>query len=240
MSQSTLRFFLPVLLVSLGILKIPGNPGQLLAQEDHVYEIGGSDSPPLEGSDILHELGTLDTNLDLSGQYTSFTGEDMSDSYGGLPVIAVGFSFQTSSKVRTFLSLGYGENTGDSYYSLPGFSAEDNIKVRYVPLQLGMKVDLAQSRRIHVFAGAALEIAWMEETIPLLDDSGSVVNKSASGINSGFILTFGPEIVLGQGGRAVGLEIGWGGSKGTVSTEGHKHDIDLTGYRGRLYLALDL
>ena len=240
MSQTTLRLILPVLLVSVGILSIPGNGGQLLAQEDYVSEVGGSDSPPLEGSGYLHELGTLDTNLDLSGQYTSFTGEDMSDSYGGLPVIAVGFSFQTSSKVRTFLSLGYGENTGDPYYSLPGFSAEDNIKVRYVPLQLGMKVDLAQSRRIRVFAGAALEIAWMEETIPFLDDSGSVVNKSASGINSGFILTFGPEIVLGQGGQAVGLEIGWGGSKGTVSTEGHKHDIDLTGYRGRLYLALNL
>ncbi len=240
MSKTTLRFFLPALLVSLSILSPLGNRGQLLAQEDYVSEVGVSASSPSEGEGIIHELDFLDTKLDLSAQYTSFTGEDMRDSYGGLPGIAVAFSFQTSSKTRTFLSLGYGENTGDPYYSLTGFSAADNIKVRFVPLQIGMKVDLAQSRRIHVYAGAALEIAWMEETIPFLDDFGSVVNLSASGINSGFNLTFGPEIVLGQGGQAVGLEIGWGGSKGTISAEGHKHDIDLTGYRGRLYLALGL
>jgi len=240
MSKTTLHNIPPVLLVSLCILSTLGSCDQLLAQDDYVSEVGGSASSSGEDSGIIHELDDLEAKLDLSAQYTSFTGEDMRDSYGGLPVIAIGFSFQTASKTRTFISLGYGENTGDPYHNLSGFSAADNIKVRAVPLQLGMKVDLAKSRRIHVFAGAAFEIAWMEETIPFLDDSGSVVNKSASGLNSGFNLTFGPEIVLGRGGRAVGLEIGWGGSKGSVSAKGHKHDIDLTGYRGRLYLALGL
>lgn len=231
MSKITHLLILPALLISCG---------QLLAQEDYIPEIGVSATSPSAGSGVFSELDSLDTKLDLSAQYTSFTGEDMRDSYDGLPVIAVGFSFQTTSKARTFLSLGYGENTGDPYYSLPGFSSADIIKVRSVPLQLGMKVDLAQSRRIRVYAGAAFEIAWMEETIPILDDSGSVVNRSASGISSGFHLTFGPEIVLGQSGHAVGLEIGWGGSKGSITTKGHKHGIDLTGYRGRLYLALGL
>ena len=240
MSKTTHLLILPALLVSLSIPGTPGCSGQLLAQDDYYPEVGVSASSPGAGPGIISELNSLDTELDLSAQYTRFTGEDMRDSYGGLPVIAVGFSFQTSRKVRTFLSLGYGENTGDPFYGIPGFSDADNIKVRSVPMQLGMKVDLAQNRRIHVYAGAALEIAWMEETIHFLDDFGSVVNRSSSGINSGFHLTFGPEIVLGQGGQAVGLEVGWGGSKGTISTEGHKHNIDLTGYQGRLYFALGL
>jgi len=225
------------------ILMIPGilcEGGQLLAQENTNLEVGGEPSLSEDDSGLFDELDFLDSQLDLSVQYARFTGEDMRDTYNGLPMIAAGFSFQTTRTSRLFISLGYGENTGDPYYDTPGISAADHIKVRYVPLQLGMKFDLARSTRIHVFAGAAFEIAWMEETVPLLDDFGRVLNLSSSGINSGYQLVFGPQFVLGQGGQAVGLEVGWGGSKGTISTRGHHHDIDLTGYRGRLYLALGL
>ena len=224
-------------------LIIPGflcDRGPALAQEDPIPEIGGSPGEAEDDPDAFADLNILDTHLDLSFQYARFTGEDMRDTYQELPMVTAGVSFQTTRTSRLFLSLGYGENTGDPFYDTPGMTAEDPVKVRYVPLQIGMKFDLARSTRIHVYTGLALEIAWMEETIPLRDESGEVSDVSSSGINSGYQITFGPEFVLGQGGQAVGLEVGWGGSKGTITAANHYHDIDMTGYRGRLYLALGL
>jgi hypothetical protein len=240
MSQSDFRPIPATLLFLLLIPEILCYGGHLLAQENTNLEVGGDPSSADDDSELFEEMDILDSQLDLSVQYARFTGEDMRDSYGGLPMIVAGFSFQTARTSRLFLSVGYGENTGDPYYDTPGISAADQIRVRYAPVQLGMKVDLARSTRIHVFAGAAFEIAWMEETVPLLDDFGRVMPISSSGFNSGYHLVFGPQFVLGRGRHAVGLEVGWGGSKGTVSTKGHHHDIDMTGYRGRLYLALGL
>jgi hypothetical protein len=240
MSKSAFLRFPTALLILLIIPGFPGDGHPALAQEDPIPEIGGSPGESEDDPDALADLNILDTHLDLSFQYARFTGEDMRNTYQELPMVTVGFSFQAARTSRLFLSLGYGENTGDPFYDTPGISAEDQVTVRYVPLQIGMKFDLARSTRIHVYAGVALEIAWMEETIPLRDESGAVSDVSSSGINSGYQVTFGPEFVLGQGGQALGLEVGWGGSKGSISTAGHQHNIDMTGYRGRLYLALGL
>ena len=240
MSKSRFCLILSVLLFILILLIFPNGGSRLLAQVNTNLELGGS-APLTKGvAAFLDELNILDTQLDLSAQYTRFTGEDMRDSYGGLPMVGVGFSFRATRNSRVFVSIGYGENTGDPFYSTPGIAAEDHIKVRYVPVQWGMKVDLARSTRIHVYAGIAVELAWVEETIPQLDDQGTAANLPSSGINSGYYLTFGPELVLGKSGHSVGLEIGWGGSKGTITTNGHAHQIDMTGYRARLFLALAL
>lgn len=240
MSNTKLRLILHVLPFILIFLLFPNGGNLLLAQESPNLEVGGS-APLTEGeADFLDELNILDTQIDLSAQYTRFTGEDMRDSYGGLPMAGVGFSFRATRNSRVFVSFGYGENTGDPFYGTPGMAAEDHIKVRYFPVQWGMKVDLARSTRIHVYTGLAVELAWVEETIPLLDDHGTVANLSSSGLISGYQLTFGPELVLGQSGHSLGLEVGWGGSKGTITSEGHSHDIDMTGYRARLFLALAL
>lgn len=240
MSKSKLCSILPVFSFVLIFLLIPGRGSRLLAQENNHLEVGGA-APLVEGEDGFQGgLNVLDTQIDLSAQYTRFTGEDMRDSYGGLPMAGVGFSFRATRNSRVFVSFSYGENKGDPFYGTPGINAENHIKVRYFPVQWGMKVDLARSTRIHVYAGLAVELAWVEETIPLLDEHGTVVNLSSSGLNSGYQLTFGPELVLGHRGHSLGLEIGWGGSKGTITTAGHAHQIDMTGYRARLFLALAL
>lgn len=240
MSKSAFPKFPAIFLI---FLMVPGfmyHVDPALAQEDPIPEIGGSPEESPDDPDALADLNILNTHLDLGFQYARFTGEDMGDTYQELPMVTAGVSFQAARTSRFFLSLGYGENTGDPFYDTPGMSGEDQVSVRYVPLQFGMKFDLARSTRIHVYAGLGLEIAWMEETIPLRDENGDITDVSSSGINSGYQITFGPEFVLGQGGQALGLEVGWGGSKGSISAAGHEHNIDMTGYRGRLYLALAL
>lgn len=240
MSKSDFHRIPIALLIFLIIPGILSGSGRILAQDDANLEVGGTPPAPDDETEEFIQLEVLDSQLDLSFQYARFTGEDMRDTYHGLPMFVAGFSFQATRTSRLFISFGYGENTGDPFYDSLGFTAEDQVQVRYAPLQLGMKVDLANSTRIHVYAGFAFEIAWMEETVPLRDDYGVVAPVSSSGINSGYQLVFGPQFVLGQGGQAVGLEVGWGGSKGTVSGQGHHHDVDMTGYRGRLYFALGL
>lgn len=240
MSKSVFKKFPAVLLIFLIIPVFLCGDDLASAQEDPIPEIGGSPGESPDDPDAFADLNNLDTHLDLAFQYARFTGEDMSNTYQDLPMVTAGVSFQATRNSRLFLSLGYGENTGDPFYDTPGMATEDLVSVRYVPLQVGMKIDLARSTRIHVYTGFALEIAWMEETVPLRDENGDVADVSSSGVNSGYQLTFGPEFVLGQGGQALGLEVGWGGSKGSISSAGHEHDIDMTGYRGRLYLALAL
>jgi hypothetical protein len=230
-------------LMFLTFLIIPGflgDGGPTFAQEDPIPEIGGSPGESADDPNAFADLTILNTHLDLAFQYARFTGEDMRRTYGVLPMVTAGLSFQVARASRLFLSLGYGENSGNPFYDNPGLIAEDQVSVRYVPLQIGMKFDLAKSTRIHVYAGLGLELAWMEETVPLRDQNGDIADVSSSGVNSGYQVTFGPEFVLGQGGQALGMELGWGGSKGSISSPGHEHEIDMTGYRGRVYLALEL
>jgi len=239
MFQSKLRF----VLLSLLFLVIHGFPGgghPALAQEEAYPEVGGSSPATDDDTAAFDDLEILDSRFDISAQYNYFTGEDMQDTYGGMPLVCGGFSFQTTRTTRFFVSLGYGEAEGNPFNEIPGISTADRIQVRYLPLLLGMKADLARSTRIQVFLGAAVEVAWMEETVPVVDGSGKILNQASSDINTGYQVTFGPQFMLGQGGQALGMEIGWGGSKGDVASADHKHDLDMTGLRGRLYVALAL
>lgn len=239
MSKTQLRLFLPSFLF-LAILGFPGGSPLALAQEDAQPEVGGTSPSTEEDAAVFADLEILDSRLDISAQYTHLTGDDMQDTYGGIPMVSAGLSFQTTRTTRFFVSLGYGESEGNPYSQTPGISTADRIQVRYLPLLLGVKVNLARSTRIHVYLGAGLEIAWMEETIPVLDGSGIILDQASSDINSGYQVTFGPLFMLGHGDQALGLEVGWGGSKGSVASSNHKHDLDLTGLRGRLYFALAL
>ena len=127
MSKSDLHR-IPVTLLFL--LLIPGIlvvGGRLQAKENTNLEVGGDPSLSEDEAEFFDELDFLDSQLDLSVQYARFTGEDMRDTYGGLPMIAAGLSFQAARTSRLFLSVGYGETTGDPYYDTPGISAEKHI-----------------------------------------------------------------------------------------------------------------
>ena len=154
--------------------------------------------------------------------------------------ISAGANFRISRFWWLYASLGYGQTTGDPFHGTPGIIAEDHINIRYAPFNLGLKYDLARSRKVHVYFGMGFEFAWIEETVPLLNENGEVYDTSSSGINKGFTWSFGPEFVVGGAGQALGLEIGGGGSKGTVTSEGHSHNVDMTGYRGRIYFVFPL
>lgn len=227
----------PPLLILLLLPLFPFN--QAAAQEDIPQEIGGSANASDEDPDPGN-LSNLETLLDLSANYTHFTGEDMDQTYGGIPQVSLGLTFRFSRFWWFHLSGGYGETSGDPYHGTSGIITQDQVEVRYIPFLLGIKYNMARSSKVRVYVGFGLEFAWTEETVPLQDETGAVVPTSSSGLNNGYFWNFGPEFILGQGGQALGLEVGWGGSKGAITSEGHSHDIDMTGFRGRIYFAIPL
>jgi hypothetical protein len=231
------RLILPALIV---LFLFSFSPCPAAAQDDFPPEIGGTTTPSEDDPSPFDELGGLEAQLDISARYTRFTGQDMNKTYGGVPAVTVGGTFRISRFWRLFLSGGYGQATGDPYHGTPGIIAEDSIEVRYAPFNLGLKYDLARSAKVRVYFGLGFEFAWMEETIPLQGENGEVTDISSSGVNKGFTWSFGPEFVVGSAGQALGLELGGGGSKGTVTSEGHSHDVDVTGYRGRVYFVFPL
>lgn len=193
----------------------------------------------LEG-DVFPGIDGLEGQLALGVRYTWFTGEDMREVYGGMPVVELGFTARISRYSYFFTSVGYGRATGDFFDGTLDLDDDDMARIQTVPFQLGLKVDFARNSSLHVYGGFAVEIAWMEEEIPTLDYQSRLTTEPASGTNTGYALTFGPEFILGEKGNALGFEVGWGGAKGPVSTSGHSHDLDLTGLRGRVYFALAL
>jgi hypothetical protein len=227
---------------------LPGflSPGSVLGGKESGRpptppEVGYVEPTATAGQDnVFPGLTALEPRLDVSALYTRFTGDGMRDQYGGMTSVAVGLDFHFNRVVYGFMSLGYGDGRGNSLDGVTGFSGPDDLKLRAVPFQLGMKLDSARSERVRFFLGAALEFTWMQERMPSLNSAGHVVDQTSAELNSGWVLMFGPEFALGDGRRALGLELGWGGAKGRVKSDDHSHPVDLTGLRGRLYYTLAL
>ena len=104
MSKLSLRLLFFTLLAGTIVPGTPSSGGLALAQEDTVYEVGGTVSLPDTESIAYQDPGSLNTRLELAAQYTSFTGDDMNETYAGLPTVAIGISFQTGRRARTFVS----------------------------------------------------------------------------------------------------------------------------------------
>ena len=186
-------------------------------------------------------LNDLGTELDLSLSYLHFTEDDMSATYSYLPMVGAGVSFRVASQVRTFFGLGYGKKSGDPYHDLPGFENGPDITVKTIPFLVGMKVNLANSSRMRLHVGAALMLAYTrEEGIAQLGSSGGVDSSPASELLTGYQWTFSPEWVLGEGRRVLGFELGYGGTKGTLQGDTHRHDINLFGVSARVFYVFKL
>lgn len=205
-----------LLLLIAGLLTSP-----VLAQEQTVDGLGGE--------------------LDFSLAFQTLNDQDMDETYAYLPQLGVGFSFLIAPELRTYLGLRYGWKSGDPYYGLPGFDGGQEISVKTVPFLVGLKFNLAQSTRVRVQLGVALMLAYVrEQTPPRIDYSGNLDDSAASNVLGGYQVSFAPEWLLGGGRNAVGLEIGYGGTQGTLNSDTHSHGIDLTGFSGRLYYVLSL
>lgn len=223
----------PVLVMSIVVMISTFTTGQAGAQDTEI-------AAPAKGSAkiVLDELGT---EFDFSLSYLNFADQDMDATYSYLPMLGAGISFRIAPELRTFLALRYGKKSGDPYHDLPGFDSGPDITVKTLPFLLGLKYNLARSSRIRVQVGYALMLAYTREAgITQVGYNNTLDDSAASEILTGYLMTFAPEWIVGSGSQAVGLEMSYGGTKGTLHSDYDSHDIDLTGFSGRLYYLFNL
>lgn len=190
---------------------------------------------------VLAQETSLSPQLDFSVAFQTLSDQDMDSTYSYLPMLGVGYSFLIAPELRTYLGLRYGWKSGDPYYNVPGFDDGQNITVKTIPFLIGLKLNVARSTRVKVQLGLALVLAYTrEQTPPRVDYSGNLDDSASSDILGGYMFTFAPEWLLGQGRNSIGLEIGFGGTQGRIDNDTGSHEIDLTGFSGRLYYILGL
>jgi hypothetical protein len=180
-------------------------------------------------------LKELQTMLDFSFMYSDFNDDDMSGSYGGFPQIGAGVSLATGDRTRFFLSARYGKKSGDPYHDIDGISDPDGITVKALPMMIGMKFNASNRKDFRLYFGGAFQYAFTWEKISTGDGNDNPLDIDASGSTTGYYLFLSPELPLGQGTDALGVDFGFGGSKGNLTSADHSHGVDLTGLHVRIY-----
>ena len=223
-----------IILIIMVAVNISGAAAQ--TEAGNSQEVGGT--APVGGA--FPGLKEINTMVDLSFMYTHFSGNDMRGSYTGLPQFGAGISFATSERTRFFFSARYGQKSGDPYHDIDGFSDPDGITVKALPIMFGMKINASGRQDFRLYVGGAFQYAFLWENVSTVDGSDNPQDVEASGTGPGYYLFMGPEFPLGQGGSALGVEFGYGGSKGDVVSGSHYHGVDLTGAHARIYFTFGI
>jgi hypothetical protein len=202
-------------------------------------EIGNPSSSHAEFPKPDLSIDDLQPKLGIGLQYNHFRSQDENGTYGGIPLLTATLDFALSTRATGFLSVGYGQTSGDPYFDQPGFiGSGDENELTVLPMELGFKTDFSRNSRLHFYLGAALEMAWVRETYPTGVSNQDYDENDPSGLLFGFNLFMGPEFKLGEGGHHLGLQVGYAGMKGDINNS--YHSIDMSGARVRAYWALSL
>ncbi len=180
-----------------------------------------------------------DTRIEFSYLHTLLSGEHIGETYGYLPQLGAGVSLALSDRSRIFMSLHYGRKSGDPYWDVPSFSGP-NITVQNVPLMFGAKTNASSRHSYRLYFGAAMQLTYLKEKTYTADSYGNPLEENATGWATGYYFFVAPEFPLSKNGNALGCELAWGGSKGTVRASHQSHGVDLSGFNMRLYYSLDL
>ncbi len=192
-----------------------------------------------------HEIETAswntDTELDLSVSTLFFTGEDMRKTYSVFPMLGVGASFRMAPETRLTMGLRYGQKSGNPYYQDNGFESGPDSQLKTLRYLMGMKYNLSRTENFKVYVGISFALGWAWEKLSLSPiDSGLAAGETANGWTTGFQMTFAPEWTLSPNGRALGMELGYGGTKGELTNNTMDHAVDITGLSGRIYYVIKL
>ncbi len=185
----------------------------------------------------LTELGVM---MDLSFRYSHLGDSSMSGAYSGLPQLGTTLSLATGDRSRFFLSVHYGQKSGDPYHDIDGFSDEDGMTVKALPLMIGMKYNTSQRQDFRLYLGGAFIYSFLWEDLTTRNANNNPVLVEASGNGTGYYFFVGPEFPLGKGSQALGAEFGFGGSKGEVRKSSHSHGVNMTGVQARVYFTFGL
>jgi len=198
-------------------------------------EVGGTRASPAPAAASADDGGC---DCDLATEYEfalgaqSLSEDDLDATYGLLPSLGAGVSWRLLGHTRLVLAARYAVSRGDPYYDTPDFRDGEAARLRAVPVTLGLRGNLNPGHRLRFHLGCALQVAWLEEELPVAGGTGRF-----TGYGIGPLVTAGPEWRACDERRAVGLELAYGGRGGGVDRGAATHDVDLTGFHARIYYA---
>jgi hypothetical protein len=196
----------------------------------------GRIAPRADAADLTASDRSRDPEIELEilGGVQTLVEEDMDATYDLVPSAGLGISAAVSPTVRVLVAASYGEARGDPYHGEPEFYGGES-RLRIVPLEVGIRVDMAGRTRTRLLFAAGFSVAWVQETLPVEDESGERIVHD--GYGAGVSLALGPEFRSRDGMRALGFQLGWGRSGLDLeSGRAGSRELDLTGFRARLYL----
>lgn len=195
-----------------------------------VAEVGGA--PGAQPVSIWS--GDLEQELEIGLNWLVPNDDDLESTYGGVPVVQLRLSVRPGERTRFFLGSGYGWSRGDPYYGQATFEGNADAELRIIPIQMGVRVNLAPREDLRLNLGVMAEADWIRESLPRSDFGGADLRQESSDWTGGVGLTFGPELRSRDLDWAVGFEGGVAVSAGT-SRHAPATGVNPTGMSGRLY-----
>ena len=211
------RFIPALILVCLSLILSPplrAEPGR---------EIGGV--PDAEA----FRIPPLDFDISLTWGYTIFSAADISDTYDGLYATGLEASASMGGENRFFMAVSRGRTGGNPHYDSPTYTGGDDQDLLYVPVSMGLKVNLSMNPRFRVYAGAAVQLARVEEDVPDPDSPVAGATRTDSGWARGAVFTLAPHWVSRGGAWALGFEFGLCNCSGEVGDGYDRRDVNLAG-----------
>lgn len=188
-------------------------------------EIGGTDAPPVHP----RHSAPLKIWVGPTIGWRFLTDQAMSETYGTVAIPGVMSATDLADDTRFVLAAGYGFARGDLFYDVTGFEGSDTAELTTIPVQVGLQSDISPHPSLRVLCGLTAEMVWMRERLPAAAVAGSPDHEEHDGWGAGLHFTFGPEWRSADASRAFGFTMGWVVSGGEVFSQGHRHDVNLTG-----------
>ncbi len=223
---------LPLALLILSIQTFPLHASMLADTADNLETKRSMRDVPFEQP---FDPMDLDLQLRVLAGYTVFFEEDMGDTYGCIPSVSVEASLGASERIRFVFGLGYGSTTGDPHYDSPEFEGGNDLRLRLLPVTVGLRANSSRNQRFRLDWGASFEAVWMEERIPDIDESSGAPYRNDRGWGKGIKFTLSPEWLSRDRRHALGLTFTWGGSSGEVGKGYKDHEVSLMGMGASLH-----
>jgi hypothetical protein len=212
--------FLTVLLTALFPTAQADARGVTGAEDRDVIDLG---LPPIITEVPIH------AELSPSVAYLLFTNTDMRNTYRGLYLYGLETSVGISSHGRFFLSGAYGRSDGNPFHGEKVFEGGIESELACVPFRIGLRANISQHPRFHLYLGVAWTAAWIREKVPESLFGDQVIYEEYTGIGKGIGFQIFPQWRSPSGRTSIGFEFAFGGPNAELDSESDGHLVKTSG-----------
>lgn len=183
--------------------------------------------------------GEARREITLSSGVLFINQEDPERIYGLIPLTGLGVTLPIDARTDCFLRISYASDHGNPYYGYPTFRRADDIHMKVVPIEWGLRAQATGSAHARLLVGLSGHLIWAQEDPPPTN-AVEADRNAMSGVGWGFAVLIGPEFRLRNDRLTAGAEWSLGIRGTTLSNDNHERTLDLSGMSLRGYLGVHL